>query len=149
MLAPSTKPAKPGEVDEEAAARKPDVCVGDDVFFNHPDGPMSGHVTAAGEHGVTIDAQGVEHKIKWPHIVGHKRRAPQQYQITESGEDGHIVTDAHGKRVFILIPNEAHEDPLMAKAAPGGAPFAGRAGLSKKVVTEKTGKQNTHWVKTT
>jgi predicted ABC-type ATPase len=148
MQSPTTKPTKPGEVDEEAAARKPDVCVGDDVFFNHPDGPMSGRVTAAGEHGATLDANGVTHKIKWPHIVGHKRRAPQNYQITESGEDGHIVTDQNGKRVFFLVPNEAHEDPLMAKAAKGGAAFAGRAGLQKKVITEKGGKQNTHWVRT-
>jgi hypothetical protein len=149
MQAPSRKPAKPGEVDEEAAAKKPDVMVGDDVFFNHPNGPMSGRVTAAGEHGATINANGVTHKIKWPHIVGHKRRAPQHYQITESGEDGHIVTDANGKRIFFLIPNESHEDPLMVKAKGGGKPIIGRPGLSKKVITEKsTGREVTHYVKT-
>ena len=36
----------------------------------------------------------------------------------------------------------------MAKAAAAGASFTGRAGLQKKVITERTGKQNTHWVKT-
>jgi hypothetical protein len=148
MQQPSTKPApKPGEVDEEAAARKPDVQVGDEVFFNHPAGPMSGRVTAAGEHGATIDAAGVTHKIKWPHIVGHKKRAEQHYTIAESGEDGHIVTDQRGRRIFLLIPNQATEDPLMAKAV--GTPYQGRAGLSKKIITEKTtGRQVTHYVKT-
>jgi hypothetical protein len=148
MKAPSARPQTPGEVDEEAAARKPDVAIGDDVFFNHPAGPMSGRVLAAGEHGATLDANGVVHKIKWPHIVGHKRRAPQHYQIAESGEDGHIVTDARGKRLFLLIPNEAHENPLMAKAAKGGVPFAGRPGLAKKTITDKTGKTTTVWTKT-
>lgn len=137
---------KPGAEDEHG--RRPDVIPGDEVFFNHPTGALSGRVTACGAHGATIKCGKIEHKIKWPHILGHKKRQAQGYQIEDSGEDGHIVVDSAGKRRYLAVPNEAHEDPLVVKAEKPGTPFGGKPGLQKKVITEKTGKQNTHWVKT-
>lgn len=133
---------------DPAAEPRPDVIAGDEVFFNHPSGPLAGKVVCCGAHGVTLQTGKITHKIKWPHILGHKKRNSQAYQIADSGEDGHLVTDASGQRRYIGVPNEAREDPLVAKAEKPGGPFSGRPGLQKKVVTEKTGKQNTHWVRT-
>lgn len=140
--------SRPGEKEVETEQRA-DIIAGDEVFFNHPQGHMSGKVLACGEHGATIRCQaGVTHKIKWPHILGLKKRAEQHYNIHESGEDGHIVIDAAGKRRYIAVPNESSANPLVAKAQPGGSAFAGRPGLTKKVITESSGKRNTHWVRT-
>ena len=111
-------------ITDPAAEPRPDVIPGDEVFFNHPSGPLSGKVVACGQHGVTLKTGKIIHKIKWPHILGHKKRNSQAYQITDSGEDGHLVTDASGKRRYIGIPNEAHADPLVAKAARPGGPFS-------------------------
>lgn len=122
--------------------------MGDEVFFNHPSGPLAGTVECCGAHGLTIKTGKIVHKMKWPHFLGHKKRNAQAYQIADSGEDGHIVTDPAGRRRYVGVPNEAHEDPLVAKAEKPGSSFSGRPGLAKKVVTEKTGKQNTHWVRT-
>jgi hypothetical protein len=100
------------------------VVIGDEVFFGHPSGPLAGKVTACGAHGATIKTGDITHKIKWPHILGHKKRSLQAYQMTDTGEDGHIVTDPAGRRRYLAVPNEAHADPLVAKAHSRGAPFA-------------------------
>src|SRR6266403_1005211 len=126
----SKKPAKPGE--DPAADQKPDVIPGDEIFFNHPSGPLAGKVIACGEHGATIRVGDVTHKIKWPHILGHKKRQPQGYRIADSGEDGHLVVDEGGKRRYLAVPNEAHEDQLVAKAEKPGSTFGGKPGLQKK-----------------
>lgn len=144
----SSPTSKPSAAEAEEAQQPPDIIAGDEVFFDHPQGPMSGKVICCGEHGATIKCgAGVTHKMKWPHILGLKKRAQQHYNIHDSGEDGHIVKDANGQRRYIAVPNEATEDPLVAKAQPGGGGFAGRPGLQKKVITEKSGKRNTHWVR--
>lgn len=99
----------------DPAAPRADVVRGDHVFFNHPSGPLAGEVVCVGAHGCTLKTGDITHKIKWPHILGHKKRNPQAYQIADSGEDGHIVTDPSGKRRYLAVPNEAHADPLVAK----------------------------------
>jgi predicted ABC-type ATPase len=144
----SSTSSKSVDASVDTAAPRADVVVGDEVFFNHPSGPLAGKVVAHGAHGATLRTGDITHKIKWPHILGHKKRNTQAYQIADTGEDGHLVTDAAGRRRYLAIPNEAREDPLVVKADKPGGPFSGRPGLQKKVVTEKTGKQNTHWVRT-
>jgi hypothetical protein len=123
------------------------ACVGDIVFFNHPQGPMSGKVTAAGKHGATIQAGKTAHRIYWRHVVGIKKRVTQNYNIVETGEDGHIVEDANGGRRFVMVPNEAREDPMVAKALPPGEKVAGRPGLTQKEITDKTGRHQKKWVR--
>jgi hypothetical protein len=122
MSSPSSKAAG-----ADTAAPRADVIPGDEVFFNHPSGPMSGKVVCCGAHGATLKTGNTTHKIKWPHILGHKKRNAQAYQIAESGEDGHIVTDAAGRRRYIAVPNEARDDPLVAKAAKPGVPLTRRS----------------------
>lgn len=123
------------------------VCPGDLVFFNHPQGPMSGKVTAAGKHGAHIQTGKVQHKIYWKHVVGLKKRVAQNYNAVESGEDGHIVEDASGQRRFVMVPNEAREDPMVAKALGAGGKVAGRPGLTQKEITDKTGRHQKKWVR--
>lgn len=127
---------------------KPGVIVGDEVFFRHANGDRSGKVLATGRHGVTIHCDGAHHKVKWECVHGHKRRAPQHYSIAEQGEDGHLVKDAAGIKRYIHVPNESREDPLVAKADDKGAPFSGRPGLTKKQITDRTGRNQTKWVRT-
>lgn len=90
----------------------------DEVYFHHRGVPKSGKVLCAGKHGCTVDAGGEQHKLKWEHLAGHKKRAPQRYTVVEEGEDGLIVQDASGKRRLVSIPPEARAERLeLAKAA--------------------------------
>lgn len=84
----------------------------DEVYFHHKGVPKSGKVLCTGKHGCTVDSAGEQHKLKWEHIAGHKKRAPQRYTVVEEGEDGLIVQDASGKRRFVAIPPEARAERL-------------------------------------
>lgn len=144
-------------------SKKPDeptplsgVAVGDDMYFNHAGQPSSGHVLAHGKHGCTFDHDGKHRRVKWEHVLGHKKRATQRYSIVDQGEDGMIVEDANGGRQFIGIENEARENPMVMKSLDGrqvlflkaDGPIVNRPGLSKKQITDKTGRQQTKWVRT-
>lgn len=85
---------------------------GDEVFFHHKGVPKSGKVLCTGKHGCTVDHEGTQHKLKWEHLAGHKKRAPQRYTVAEEGEDGLIVADAKGKRRLVTIPPEARGERL-------------------------------------
>ena len=96
---------------------------GDEVYFHRAGQPVSGKVVAAGRHGCTVDHGGKHHKLKWEHLVGHKKRAPQRYTVLEEGEDGLIVADGTGRKRYVGIPPEARaeqlalEDQVIAKKA--------------------------------
>lgn len=137
----------------------PGVDIGDEVYFHHASGPRAGKVVCHGKHGVTVECDGKHHKARWEHVLGHKRRATQQYRIVDEGEDGMIVEDSRGKRRFIAIPPEAREEQMIVKSLDGGSrlvlflkadgPIANRPGLSKKEIIDRTGRKQTKWVRTT
>lgn len=85
---------------------------GDEVYFHKGGQPVSGKVLATGKHGCTIEHGGEQHKVKWEHLAGHKKRAPQRYTVVEQGEDGHIVQDASGRRRLMMIPPESRQEQL-------------------------------------
>lgn len=134
--------------------RKPDVIVGDEIYCHHPKGPHAGKVKAHGEHGVTLDNG---RKVRWEHVLGHKRRAGQEYSVVDQGEDGMIVEDKNGVRQFVAVPPESRTENMVVKshagarmallkAAPPSAP--GRPGLTQRQVTDKNGVQTRRWVRT-
>ena len=131
--------------------------VGDEVYFNHPSGPQAAAVVASGRHGVTVKHAGAHHKVKWEHVLGHKKRANKEYNVIDEGEDGLIVGDSAGRRKFLNIPPEARMgDMVLEKSLTGnrlivfakGGPVANRPGLSRKLVTDKNGVQVNKWVRT-
>lgn len=133
-----------------------DVEVGDHLYVHHQGQPCTGVVHAHGKHGVTVEVGGQRHQVKWDKVLGHKKRAQQRYNVIEQGEDGMLVEDAQGKRRFVAIPNEAKDDPMVAKSfgqrpvllfmkAGGAAPGPG---LQQKKITDKNGVQTTRWVST-
>lgn len=84
----------------------------DEVYFHHKGVPKSGKVLCVGAHGCTVKSGDEHHKLKWEHIKGHKKRSPQNYKILESGEDGIIVENQHGRRKLLSIPPEAKSEQL-------------------------------------
>lgn len=95
---------------------KPGVEVGDHLYVHHKGQPCTGLVKSHGRHGVTVEIGGQHHKVKWEHVLGHKKRAPQRYSVIDHGEDGMLVADASGRRRFLATPNESKEDPMVAKS---------------------------------
>lgn len=132
-----------------------DVELGDEIYIHHQGQPCTGVVRAHGRHGVTVSVAGGDHKIKWPNVLGHKRRAAKKYNVVDEGEDGMLVEDPSGKRRFIAVPNESKEDPMVVKshgqrqvtlfmkAGPAPGP-----GLTQKNITDKNGVQTMRWVST-
>ncbi len=115
-MATKFKPAEPPQ-------RKADVIVGDEVYFHHPKGgPMAGKVRSHGVHGCTVEASGQHHRVKWDRVLGHKKRAAQQYRIADEGEDGMIVEDATGLRQFLAVSPEAREEQMVIKSHASAAP---------------------------
>lgn len=152
------KRAKP----DKMPASMPGVDVGDEIYVKHQAGPCAGRVVAHGAHGVTLDIDGAHHKIRWEHVLGHKKRVAQEYEVVDEGEDGMIVKDASGRHRFMGIPPEARENKMVLKALDGGkrlllfvksessgdGPMSNRPGLSKKEITDRTGRRQTKWVRT-
>lgn len=135
----------------------PDVCVGDHVYFQHPQGPHAAQVKAVGKHGITVHHADKPHRVRWEHVLGHKSRASQQYSVLEEGEDGMIVSDAGGKRRYLNIAPEARgEKMVLGKAFSAGrlavfvkaGPIKNRSGLHVEQKTDKNGKSSKHWVRT-
>lgn len=84
----------------------------DEVYFHKSGQPCVGKVLATGRHGCTVEHEGQKHKLKWEHLAGHAKRAPQQYHVEHHGEDGMIVKNQHGQRRFLSIPPEARAERL-------------------------------------
>lgn len=85
---------------------------GDEIFFHHRGQPKAGKVLAAGAHGCTVHDGEKEHKLKYEHIAGFKKRQPQRYHVVDQGEDGLIVQDANKRRRYVGIPPEARQERL-------------------------------------
>lgn len=145
-------PKKP----QAASQRRHDVIPGDEVYVNHASGPMTGRVLSHGEHGCWVESGGKRHKVPWQHLLGHKRRARQEYSVVDEGEDGMLVQDRNGRRQYLAVPPEAREEKMMVKSA-GAAPRVAllmksapaRPGLTQKPVTDKNGVQTSRWVRAT
>lgn len=85
---------------------------GDEVYFRKGGQPVAGKVLCSGRHGCTVEHDGEHHKVKYEHLLGHKKRAPQRYHVEDEGEDGLIVRDGNGKRHFVGVPPEAKAERL-------------------------------------
>lgn len=138
----------------EAPEPKPGVIVGDELYVQHQGQACSGRVSAHGRHGVTVKIGGKHHKVKWGQVHGHKRRIAQHLEIADQGEDGMLVKGKDGRRHYVATPNDAKEDPMVAKAqravvlfTKADPPSTPRAGLTKKQLTDKAGRQTTRWVR--
>lgn len=133
----------------------PGVEVDDELYLHHGGHPRSGRVICHGKHGVTCDVDGKPAKVPWDKVLGHKKRVAIHGEVVEQGEDGMIVQDAQGRRRFIGVPNEAKEDPYLAKAEDGreiilmlkGQPIANRPGLVQKESQDKRGVTAKRWVR--
>lgn len=141
----------------DTSQRKP-VEIGDEVYCSHEGDPITGRIVAHGKHGCTVDCEGKQHRVKWNSVLGHKKRSEQRFTIIDEGEDGIIVEDANGKRRFIAMPPESREDPLVMKSLnsdgrvvlfmkAGEGSIVNRPGLVKKQITDRTGRQQTKWVR--
>ena len=106
----------------QRAAAGPRAYVGDEVFFHKGGHPVSGRVLCTGKHGCTIDHGGKQHKVRWEHVVGHKKRAVQRFHVLEQGEDGLIVADGTGRRHYVGIPPEARPERLVVGAGKKRSP---------------------------
>lgn len=94
------------------------ASVDDEVYFHHKGVPKSGKVLCTGRHGCTVQEEsGTQHKLKWEHLAGHKKRAQQRYHVVEEGEDGLIVQDGNGQRRLVTIPPEARAEQLRLDGA--------------------------------
>jgi len=101
-----------------AKARQHGICVGDEVFCNHPkQGALAGRVKAYGKDGFTVHDGKAPVTVPWDGYLGHKKRAKRAYTMIDDGDDGMLVEDAEtGKRSFIAgaVPGEENDDDLMA-----------------------------------
>ena len=103
---------------------KPSVLSGDSIYYRHPetDAPHHGVVAGIGKHGMLVDADGGgEHRVHWDKYIAHRARAERKLTIVDRGEDGSIMEDENGKRVFVrgtlednLPPTEPLEKSLTA-----------------------------------
>ena len=89
---------------DAAAPNKPSVLTGDSIYYKHPEhgGPHHGVVAGIGKHGMLVDADGGgEHQVEWGGYIAHRARAERKMTIVDKGEDGSIMEDENGKRVFV------------------------------------------------
>lgn len=127
---------------------RPGVEVGDEMYFQHQTGPKSGKCLAKGKHGVTLQCDGQHHKVRWEHILGHKKRISQNHKIVEKGEGGAIIESVEtGKKMYIAgelpVEDEMNKSILFFHKA-----IANRPGLALKDETDKHGNQIKRWEKT-
>jgi len=99
---PSTTPAAGKGGHKPAPTTAPSVAVGDTIYYRHKThGITHGMVAAVGRHGVTTDADGESHKVAWGQYLGHRKRATKRLTIVDRGEDGSIMEDENGQRVYV------------------------------------------------
>lgn len=139
MISPAQKPG-----DRPEPEPNPDVCRGDHVYFQHKAGPQAAEVLCTGKHGITVKHGGGHHKVRWEHVLGHKKRAAQKYDVLDEGEDGLIVQDADGQRRYLNIPPEARAEKMVL-----GKSFGAQSGRlvifsrpSTKCIVSDTGGEN-------
>lgn len=96
-------------------AQQPSVShayAGDEVYFHKAGQPVAGKVLCSGKHGCTVEHEKKLHKVKWEHVLGHKKKAVRRYHVEDEGEDGMIVRDDTGRRHFVGVPPEARAERL-------------------------------------
>jgi hypothetical protein len=94
---------------------RPSVLAGDSIYYKHPEhgGPHHGVVAGIGKDGMLVDADGGdEHQVLWDGYIAHRARAERKLTIVDRGEDGSIMEDENGKRVFVQGKVEDYEAPL-------------------------------------
>ena len=125
----------------------PGVAIGDHLYFNCKDGPSHGRVIAAGQHGVTVRCRGERACVRWADVLGHRRRASQDFDVVDRGEDGFIAADKKGRRVY--LSGELHNSDekinksLLLKAVKNNP------GLSLQETTDKKGRSVKRWKRST
>jgi len=147
--------ARPGQPQRDEPEPRPGVEVDDHLYVHHEGQPCTGRVMAHGKHGVTVDIGGKHHKVRWDKVLGHKQRAAMHGDVIDQGEDGMIIQDTRGRRRFVAVPNEAKDDPMVAKSFGQrpvllfmkAGPIANRPGLVQKEITDKSGKVTKRWVR--
>lgn len=98
----------------ESEPSKPSVLAGDSIYYKHPEhgGPHHGVVAGIGKHGMLVDADGGdEHQVEWGKYIAHRARAERKLTIVDRGEDGSIMEDENGKRVFVKGKLEDYLQP--------------------------------------
>lgn len=113
---------------EQKPAANPGVRVKDSVYFKHPElGVTHGVVAAVGEHGFTADSEeGNECGVPWGDFVGHRKRSKRSVKVIDQGEDGMMLEEEDGSRVYFhgrLADLQGGGDEL-AKSFPGGVSLA-------------------------
>ena len=99
---------------------RPTLVVGDSVYYGHPeDGqPTHGTVTAVGRDGFTTDSDGATHQVVWQSYLGSRRRAERRLIVHDRGEDGSIMEDESGRKVFVRGSLEDHTEEEQGKNQP-------------------------------
>lgn len=134
---------------------KPDVIVGDEVYFHHEKKPCTGRVLSTGRHGVTVHHDGSQKRVRWEHVLGHKKRQQQKFTVLDEGEDGMIVQDERGQSRYVHIPPESRGEKMVLAKSNGAqrviifakAGIANQPGLTLQPITDKNGVQTKHWVR--
>jgi hypothetical protein len=82
----------------------------DHVFFHVGGHPHSGEVLSTGRDGITVgcngkhpkDARcdGKRHRVMWNEMLGYKKRSAPAMRVVDRGEDGAILEDTKGRRVY-------------------------------------------------
>lgn len=134
---------------KKAPEKKPGVAVGDQIYFQHDDGPCHGAVLSCGAHGITVDHDGAHRQVRWEHILGHRKRAQKNYRILDKGEDGSIAVDDDGNRVFLAgeIPEDDDMETLEKSVSMLKA-LKNAPGLSLQETTDRRGHVVKRWKRT-
>ena len=78
----------------------PGVLRQDQVFFHLAGTPTSGSVLSSGKHGITVDHGGTRRKVRWVDVLGYKKRSVPAMRVVDHGDDGAILEDERGKRIY-------------------------------------------------
>lgn len=81
----------------------PRAEVGDSIYFRHPQrGACFGTVAASGADGCLVDDEdGNECCVHWDDVLGHRKHAERHMRVVDRGEDGSILEDERGKRIYV------------------------------------------------
>lgn len=136
------------------------ITRGDSLYIRGKDGaPAVGKVVCHGKHGVTVDCDGAQRRVRWEHILGRKEVINTRAKVVDQGVDGAIVEHEDGRRAYVQgyrapEPEEPEQKPgaweglemrksvvLFLKAGP----IKDKAGLRLEQVTDKSGRQTRRW----
>jgi hypothetical protein len=140
------------------------VRAGDEIYFRSAKGPNHGRVICHGSHGCTVDSGGRRHKVRWDDVLGHRKRIGFNAKVVDQGDDGAIVEDETGGRVYLhganfdndnepdnttqsawdLLAKENRMSKSMVLLLKSGK-ISNRAGLHLENLTDKAGHQTKRW----